>query len=87
MHYEIRIGTRADMEDLVPNMSTGIRIMYTEGVDAVVSLRDEMNEGACMLKRVGSVGDCPAARQPELDGISLRRKPLGLWWAYARSFQ
>lgn len=36
-------------------MSTGIRIMYTEGVDAVVSLRDETKEGTSMLKRVGAL--------------------------------
>lgn len=36
-------------------MSTGIRIMYTEGVDAVVSLWDETKEGTSMLKRVGAL--------------------------------
>lgn len=36
-------------------MSTGIRIMYTEGVDAVVSLRDETKEGTSMLKRVAAL--------------------------------
>lgn len=57
-------------------MSTGICIMYTEGVDAVVSFRDETKGRNEHAKEGGSVDDCLAAQQLESDGVFRRKKPL-----------